>query len=100
MAFSAGVNPFDLVLSRQANDLRIAVYGSTDQVTIQNWYGGTSNQVESIHAGNGQTLLSSQVNQLIDAMAGFTTNNNGMTWDQGIAAKPEEVQAVIAASWQ
>jgi len=37
---------------------------------------------------------------LIDAMASFTTNNNGMTWDAGIAAKPEEVAAVVAASWQ
>ncbi len=100
MAFSAGVNPLDLVLSRQANNLRIAVYGSTDQVTVQNWYGGTSHQVETIQAGNGQTLVSTQVNQLIDAMASFTSNNNGMAWDQGIAAKPEEVAAVVAASWQ
>jgi hypothetical protein len=90
----------DLVLSRQANDLRIAVYGSADQVTVQNWYGGAGNQVETIQAGNGQTLLSSQVNQLIDAMASFTSNNNGMAWDQGIAAKPLEVQEVLAASWQ
>ena len=100
LAFGAGINPFDLVLSRQANDLRIAVYGSADQVTVQNWYGGASNQVETIQAGNGQTLVSTQVNQLIDAMASFTSNNNGMAWDQGIAAKPEEVQAVLAASWQ
>ena len=33
-------------------------------------------------------------------MAVFTRSNNGMTWDGGIAAKPEEVQAVLAASWQ
>lgn len=99
LAFSEGINPFDLVLSRQANDLRIAVYGSNDQVTVQNWFGGVSNQIETIQTGNGQALLSSQVNQLIDAMAGFSSDN-GMTWDQGIAAKPEEVQAVVAGSWQ
>jgi hypothetical protein len=33
-------------------------------------------------------------------MAGFTADNNGMAWDQGIVAKPEEVAAVLAASWQ
>ena len=99
LLYGAGINPFDLVLSRQANDLRIAVYGSTDQVTVQNWFGGASNQVETIQAG-GQTLVSTQVDQLIQAMAGFTDNNNGMTWDQGIAAKPEEVQEVLAGSWQ
>jgi hypothetical protein len=94
-----GIDPFDLVLSRQANNLRIAAHGSADQMTGQNWYSATSPQVETIQTGNGQTLLSSQVNQLIEAMAGFSTDN-GMTWDQGLAAKPEEVQAVIAASWQ
>lgn len=78
----------DLVLSRQANDLRIAVYGSADEVTVQNWFNGAGNQIETIQAGNGQTLLSSQVNQLIEAMAGFSANNNGMTWDQRLAAKP------------
>ncbi len=98
LAFGAGINPFDLMLSRQANDLRIAVYGTADQVTVQNWFGGSSNQVETIQAG-GQTLLSSQVNQLIETMAGFSSDN-GMTWDQGLAAKPDEVGAVVAASWQ
>ena len=95
----AGINPFDLVLSRQANGLRNALHGSIDQVTVQNWYGGAGNQVETIQTGNGQTLLSSQVNQLIEAMAGFSSDN-GMACDQGAAAKPEEVQAVMAASWQ
>jgi hypothetical protein len=99
LAFDSGINPFDLVLSRQANNLRIAAHGSADQMTGQNWYSATSPQVETLQTGNGQTLLNSQVNQLIEAMAGFSSDN-GMTWDQGLAAKPEEVQAVIAASWQ
>ena len=55
-------------------------------------------QVETIQAGNGQTLLSTQVDGLIQAMAQFSANHNGLTWDQGIVAKPEEVQEVLTAS--
>ena len=38
LLYGATINPLDLVLSRQVNDLRIAVHGGTDRVTIQNWY--------------------------------------------------------------
>ncbi len=97
--FETTINPLDLILSRQANDLRVAVYGSSDQITIQNWYGGTNNQVETLQAGNGQTLLNTQVDQLIQAMAGFSTQT-GLTWEQGIAERPQDVQTVLAANWQ
>jgi len=98
--YGTTVNPLDLVISRQANDLRIALHGGTEQVPIQNWYlSPTTNQVESIQAGNGQTLLSTQVDQLIQAMAGFTAQT-GLTWDQGIDQQPQDVQAILAASWQ
>ena len=72
MLFDAGINPLDLVISRQANNLRLSIHGSSDQITVQNWYVGTTNRTETIQAGNGQTLLSTQVDQLIQAMAGFT----------------------------
>jgi hypothetical protein len=100
MLFDAGIIPLDLVISRQANDLRLSIHGSTDSVTVQNWYTSSSNRTETIQAGNGQALLSIQVDQLIQAMAQFSASNNGMTWDQGIAQKPEEVQTVLATSWQ
>ena len=96
--FEATINPMDLVLSRQTNDLRLAIHGSTDQVTIQNWYGGATNQTEMIQAGNGQTLLNTQVNQLIQAMASFS-QQTGLTWDQAIDQRPQEVQTVLAANW-
>ena len=84
LLYDATINPLDLVLSRQANDLRLAIHGSTDSVTLQNWYSApTMAQVETIQAGNGQTLLSTQVDQLIQAMAGFTAQT-GLTWDQAI----------------
>jgi Ca2+-binding RTX toxin-like protein len=99
MQFGVTINPLDLVISRQANDLRLTIHGSTDQVTIQNWYSAATNQAETIQAGNGQTLLSTQVDQLIQAMAGFTSQT-GLTWDQAIDQRPQNVQTVLAASWQ
>ena len=99
LLYDSGINPLDLVISRQANDLRLSIHGSTDSVTVQNWYTSSSNRTETIQAGNGQTLLSTQVDQLIQAMAGFT-QQTGLTWDQGIDQQPQDVQTVIAASWQ
>jgi Ca2+-binding RTX toxin-like protein len=100
LLYGATINPLDLVLSRQVNDLRIAIHGSTDQVTIQNWYSApTTAQVETIQAGNGQTLLSTQVDQLIQAMATFS-QQTGLTWDQALDQQPQNVQTVLAASWQ
>lgn len=97
--FGVTINPLDLVISRQANDLRVTIHGSSDQITVQNWYGSTANQIETLQAGNGQTLVSTQVDQLIQAMAGFT-QQTGLTWDQAIDQQPQQVQAVLAASWQ
>ncbi len=99
VAYDAGINPLDLVISRQANDLRLSIHGSTDYVTVQNWYTSSSNRTETIQAGNGQTLLSTQVDQLIQAMASFS-QQTGLTWDQAIDQQPQQVQAVLAASWQ
>ncbi|BFU95945.1 MAG: hypothetical protein NTNFB02_26670 [Nitrospira sp.] len=97
--FGQGINPLDLVLSRQVNNLRLAVHGSNDVVTIRNWYTSpATNQIENIQAGNGQHLLNTQVDQLIQAMAGFS-QQSGLTWDQAIDQQPQQVQAVLAANW-
>jgi Ca2+-binding RTX toxin-like protein len=99
LLFGTTIDPIDLVISRQANDLRLAIHGSSDSVTIQNWYtNATTNQVEDLHAGNGQHLLNTEVDQLIQAMASFS-QQTGLTWDQAIDQRPQEVQTVLAASW-
>ncbi len=97
--FTSGINPVDLIISRSSDDLRIALYGSTDQVTVANWYGGAANQVETFQAGNGQQLVNTQVDQLIQAMAAFT-QQSGLSWEDAVAQRPQDVQAVLAASWQ
>ena len=100
----SGINPLDLVISRQANDLRLAIHGSSDQITVQNWYVGTTNRIETIQAGNGDVLLSTQVDQLVQAMAQFTTDT-GVSWDNAIAGggtpqQQTQFQGIITASWQ
>jgi len=99
LLYGATITPLDLVLNRQVNDLRIALHGTSDHVTIQNWYSDpTTAQVERIQAG-GQTLLNTQVDQLIQEMATFS-QQSGLTWDQLIDQQPQQVQAILAASWQ
>jgi hypothetical protein len=99
LLFDDSVDPLDLVFSRQVNDLRIAVHGTTDSITIQNWYTNqTGAQVETIQAGTGEVLLNTEVDQLIQAMASFT-QQTGLTWDQGIEQQTAQVQTIIAANW-
>ncbi|MGZ8367018.1 MAG: putative Ig domain-containing protein, partial [Nitrospira sp.] len=97
--FGTAIDPLDLVISRQANDLRLAIHGSADQVTVKDWYLGRTNHIETFQAGNGEVLLSTQVDQLIQAMAAFT-QQTGLTWDHAIDQRPQDVETVLAASWQ
>jgi Ca2+-binding RTX toxin-like protein len=97
--FGDDIDPMDVMLSRQVDDLRVAIYGTTDQFTVQDWYADRDNRVDKFVASNGQSLDDSKVNQLIQAMAGFTSQT-GLTWEQGIAERPEDVQAILAGNWQ
>ena len=99
LLFGTTINPLDLVISRQVNDLRLTIHGTSDSVTIQNWYTtAPTNQIEDLQAGNGEHLLNTQVDQLIQAMASFS-QQTGLTWDQAIDQRPQEVQTILAASW-
>ena len=66
---------------------------------MQSWYSGAKYQTEVIQAQDGSQLLNTQVDQLIQAMAQFSTTT-GLTWDQAIDQRPDEVQLVLAAHWQ
>lgn len=99
LLFGSSITSLDVVISRQANDLRLAIHGTGDHVVIENWYLGDAYHVEDVQVGNGQHLLSSQVDQLIQAMASFS-QQSGLTWDQAIDQRPQDVQTLLAASWQ
>jgi Ca2+-binding RTX toxin-like protein len=98
--FGSGWNPIDLIFVNDGNNLNIQVHNSTDFLTVQNQNLSSAYQVESFEASDGRALLSSYVNQLIQAMAEFSAQNSGMTWTQLIENKPDQVQQILAQYWQ
>ncbi len=99
LAWAGDVDPLDLIISRSSNSLRIAVHGASDRVDVQNWYLGAKNRVEVIRAGDGRQLLSTQVDQLIQAMASYSAQS-GLAWEQAVTQRPAEVETILAAYWQ
>ncbi|WP_256578230.1 calcium-binding protein [Pseudomonas sp. PIC25] len=79
-------------------DLEIQLSGTSDSLLIRDWYKGNAHHVERFDAADGRTLLDSQVQNLVDAMAAFGAPAGGLS------SLPDtqrtQLEAVIAANWQ
>ena len=64
---------------------------------MQNWYLGNQYHVEQIKAGDGKVLQDTEVDKLVQAMAGFTVPAMGQT--TLTAAQQTALAPVLAASW-
>lgn len=96
--FGNGVNSDQLWFSRNGNDLKISVIGSADQITVTSWYVGNAYQIEVLKSGDGKALLSSQVQNLVNAMASFNPPSSGqLTLPQNYK---EALQVPLASSWE
>ena len=95
--FNSGVSSSQLWFQKAGNNLVVSVIGTTDQVTINNWYTSASNQVEQIKASDGKVLLNNEVAALVSAMSAFTAPAAGTT------TLPTSYQTalnpVLAANW-
>jgi VCBS repeat-containing protein len=85
------------------NDLNVSVVGSSDGVTIKNWYTGlqypgAQRHVEQFQTSDGKVLLDCQVQNLVNAMAAFAPPVAGETNLTGSAAAT--LAPVLAANWQ
>lgn len=96
--FSADIASDQLWFRKKGNDLEVIVIGTSDVFSIQDWYKGSRYHVEQFKTGDGKTLLDSQVQNLVDAMASFSPPQAGET-----VLSPDyqnAVGGVIAANWQ
>ncbi|MBP4047745.1 calcium-binding protein, partial [Chromobacterium violaceum] len=98
LEFDQEVSADQLWFRRQSNSLEVSVIGSADKVIVDNWFAGAANQLEAIRAGDGKALAASQVQILIDAMAGFNPPAAGQ-----MSLPPDcqpVLQPVLAANWK
>jgi uncharacterized protein YeaC (DUF1315 family) len=73
--------------------------GTTDSVSVDYWYQYNDYKVETIQDASGNTITSSQIEQLIQAMASWSANNNGMSWSQALSSNPQDVQSIVSQYW-
>ncbi|MQM38232.1 hypothetical protein KBTX_02242 [wastewater metagenome] len=98
LSFGDDVAHDQLWFQREGDDLSVGIIGTDDGATISGWYLGDAHHVEQIQAADGYTLLDSQVDSLVSAMASFEPPSSGE-----IVLSPdyqEELQPTISASWQ
>jgi len=98
LSILSGVSEEQLWFKQVGNHLEVSIIGTTDKVTLNNWYvGGTANQLEQIRTATGDVLASSQVQNLVTAMSSFSPPSVGTTTlDSSTYAS---VLSVIAANW-
>jgi Ca2+-binding RTX toxin-like protein len=97
LQFQGDIASSQLWFRQAGNDLEISVIGTADKAVVQNWYVSIASHVEQIRAGDGKLLLDTQVQNLVQAMAGFAPPAMGqtnLTSQQQAALAP-----VLAANW-
>jgi RTX calcium-binding nonapeptide repeat (4 copies) len=98
VAFISGTSDEDLWFQQSGSDLQIDLLGTSEQVTISDWYGGGGNQVASLTA-DGKTL-DSAVSSLVSAMATYAAGHSGFDpTTAGSMPSDTTLQSAIAAAW-
>jgi Ca2+-binding RTX toxin-like protein len=96
--FLSGIARDQVWFQHSGNNLVVSVIGTSDQFTVQDWYVGTQYKVEQFKTAAGDTLLESQVQNLVNAMAAFSPPAPGQTTLP--AEYAAQLNPVIAANWQ
>ncbi len=96
--FEADIAADQLWFRQVGTSLEVRVIGTSDRLNISGWKIGAQYQLEQFKAGDGQILLNSQVQNLIDAMAAFAPPPMGQI--NLSAPYASQLGAVIAANWQ
>ncbi|HSH96830.1 MAG: calcium-binding protein [Methylophilaceae bacterium] len=98
LKFTSGTSYDQLWFTHTGNNLEITIIGTTDKTIIKDWYTGIANHIEQITTVDGShTLVDTQVQNLVNAMAGLTPPAAGQTTLP--AAYQTQLAPVLAANW-
>jgi Ca2+-binding RTX toxin-like protein len=98
LSFGNDIAADQLWFSKSGNNLEVSVIGTSNKAVMRDWYLGNQYHVEQLKSGNNLTLLDTQVQNLVQAMAGMTPPPAGQT-----SLPPDyqtQLNAVITANWK
>ena len=98
LQFTDGITKEQLWFSRSGHDLNINLIGENASVNISNWFGSPNSQIEVIETDAGK-LVSSSVQQLVDAMSNFSIPSSQSDFIENTAADSQLLIA-INESWK
>jgi serralysin len=100
LVFGSGITEDQLWFGKSDSDLLVTLRGTggSDTVRLKGWYSATSNQLSKFQLSDGTMLEASHVQQMVQAMAAFTTSSGSPT--NLTSAQQDTIEPVIAANWQ
>jgi hypothetical protein len=97
VSFSPDISSNQLWFSHSGNNLVVNVIGTTNSLTIENWYATTADQVTEFIAGDGKVLNNANVQSLVNAMAAMAPPVQGQTALS--STQSQQLVTVLAANW-
>lgn len=97
LLFGAGIGEDDLWFTRSGSNLVVSVLGTTDKVTLLNWYSSSNNQLDRFELSDGTILEAEDVPDLVSAMS-FSAPPPSLS--ALTAAQQQAVTSAIEGSWQ
>jgi Ca2+-binding RTX toxin-like protein len=98
LQFMSGVTSDQIWLRQVGNSLELDIIGTSDSMTVSNWYLGNQYHVEQIKTSDGKTLTDTNVQSLVQAMAAFAPPAAGQTTLPTNYAST--LSPVLAANWK
>ena len=98
--FNSDVSKQNIAVFKDGNNLVID-YGSnanTDQIIIRN-YNNNSNSIENIQLSDGTYITNSEINQLIQSLTAYATDNDIQLTNITDVKNNEQLMTLIANSW-
>lgn len=96
--FGNGITQNNLWFSRSGNSLQVNILGTTDGMTIEDWYSYKYRPIDEFKTSDGYELDDKKVALLVQAMASFTpTPGSGGVLPTEM---PDQLQATLAAAWE
>ena len=96
LSFASGIAHDQLWFRQSGNNLLVSIIGTSDSVTVQDWYSGNAYHVEEIKTVDGaKTLTDANVQNLVTAMAAMSVP----TTTTLTPAQHAALDVIIAANW-